>query len=167
MAPPTSNEANKSNGPSMAVQLGLLAGLTVAAIGIGWFVGEMMRSDVGPTIAQSTAEKPEQSAQPVKDPDATSSNPLIIDLVPITTNLAFPSETWVRVELAAFFTEPPASGVVERIQDDLLTYLRTVKIYQIEGASGFAYLKADFKERANMIADGTVEEILIKTMLFE
>ena len=45
--------------------------------------------------------------------------------------------------------------------------MRTVKLHQIEGASGFQHLKADLEERAAIRSDGHVKQVLIRTLLFE
>ena len=55
----------------------------------------------------------------------------------------------------------------ELIHQDLLAYLRTLKLHQIEGASGFQHLKADLEERAAISSGGHVKQLLIRTLLFE
>jgi flagellar FliL protein len=45
--------------------------------------------------------------------------------------------------------------------------MRTVKLPQVEGASGFQHLKEDLEERARIRSGGRVKKILIKTLLFE
>jgi flagellar protein FliL len=57
--------------------------------------------------------------------------------------------------------------VAELIHQDLLAYMRTVKVHQIQGASGFQHLKADLAERAASAARALVRDVLIRTMLLE
>ena len=45
--------------------------------------------------------------------------------------------------------------------------IRTVKMHEIEGASGFRHLKEDLEERAAIRSDGHVKQVLIRTLLFE
>ena len=60
--------------------------------------------------------------------------------------------------------EPP---LIEAVHQDLLAFVRTLKMHQIEGASGFQHLKADLEERAAIRSDGHVKNVLIRTLLFE
>ena len=53
------------------------------------------------------------------------------------------------------------------IHQDILAYVRTLKLHQIEGSSGLIHLKADLDERAAIRSDGHVKRVLIRTMLFE
>jgi flagellar protein FliL len=167
-----------AKGPSMVIQIGVLGVLTLLAIGMGWFVGGYLRGEVGP--AEQTAKHaapaagghaPAAGGHGEAPPDGEEAplytNPQIVDLIPITTNLAAPADTWVRAEMAVYFTGTPKPGVADAIQQDMLGYLRTIKLHQIEGPSGFQHLKADLLERANMVSKGEVKEILIRTLLFE
>ncbi|EHK52231.1 flagellar basal body-associated FliL family protein, partial [Allomesorhizobium alhagi] len=63
--------------------------------------------------------------------------------------------------------EPQSPDLIESIHQDLLAYLRTVKLHQVEGASGFQHLKADLEERAKIRSGGHVKQFLIRTLLFE
>lgn len=45
--------------------------------------------------------------------------------------------------------------------------MRTVKLDQIQSASGFRHLKSDLEERADIRSDGRIKRVLIKTFLFE
>jgi len=45
--------------------------------------------------------------------------------------------------------------------------VRTVKLHQIEGASGYQHLKADLEERAALRSEGHAKQILIRTLLVE
>jgi len=57
--------------------------------------------------------------------------------------------------------------MTETIHQDLLAFLRTLKMYQVEGASGYQHLKADLQERAAIRSDGHAKDVLIRTLLFE
>jgi flagellar FliL protein len=70
----------------------------------------------------------------------------------------------LSVELDQPSTDPMLANT---IQQDLLAYMRTVKLHQIEGASGFQHLKADLTERAAIRSDGHVRAVLVRTLLFE
>mgnify|MGYP000882981905 FL=1 len=105
-----------------------------------------------------------------EDGDAAggSPNPLVVPLPPITTNLAAPSDTWARMELSVELDAPSKDPtLIDTIHQDLLAFMRTVKLHQIEGASGFQHLKADLTERAAIRSEGHVKAVLIRTLLFE
>ena len=57
--------------------------------------------------------------------------------------------------------------MADAIHQDLLAFVRTVKMHQIEGASGFQHLKADLGERASIRSGGHAKAVLIRTLLFE
>jgi flagellar FliL protein len=171
-----------AKGSSLVVQLGVLAVLTAAAVGTGWLVGGHLRAEADTHQAAAANEKADAGHAAAQrhdggqghgaaDADGETpplyANPTIVDLLPVTTNLAAPSDTWVRAELAVHFTRAPQPGVADAIHQDMLGYLRTVKLHQIEGPSGFQHLKADLLERANMISKGEVKEVLVRTLLFE
>lgn len=150
--------------PSLVLQIALLAGLTVAAIGIGWVSGLYLGS-----------RQPEQQAGEEAGPPKADETVLsetweamgIVYLEPVTTNLAGPSNTWVRIEMALIFDGEADTMIAQAVQQDVLAYLRTVKVHQVEGASGFQHLKTDLEERAAIRSDGKVTGILIRTLLFE
>jgi flagellar FliL protein len=92
----------------------------------------------------------------------------LFELAPITTNLAAPNDVWARLEVAIEFDTPPTDeSIVEIVHQDLLSYLRTVKMHQLEGASGIQHLRADLEDRASVRTEGRVKGVFIRTLLFE
>ena len=162
--------APEKKGPSLVVQIALLAGLTVVALGIGWGSGIYLNGQVPAKTTAPAAEgghgKDEGSGNAVSLAELHDSAGVIY-LEPLTTNLAGPTGTWVRIELALVFGPEKDANVAYTVQQDILDYLRTVKIHQIEGASGFRHLKSDLEERAALRSEGKVKGILIRTLLFE
>ena len=63
--------------------------------------------------------------------------------------------------------EPQGEELAGIIQQDFVAYLRTVKMHQIEGASGLRHLMENLEERAAIRSGGHVKRVLIKTLLFE
>jgi flagellar FliL protein len=150
--------------PSMMVQIAVIVGLTVIAIAIGWISGLYLSGK------QTAAEKPDEIRVVKADETrlAEAAEKLgVVYLEPITTNLAGPTETWVRLELALVFNEKSDLVVAQTVQQDILAYLRTVKVHQVEGPSGFQHLKSDIEERAAIRSDGKVRGVLFRTLLFE
>jgi len=155
-------------GPSLVVQAGLLLLLTLLAGGMGWFAGGQigLPAPVGETAGSALPEAGHVGGQGVEHA-ASPGHPTIIPLAPINTNLAAPDDVWVRMDLSLEFREAPEPGLADSIHQDILAFIRTVKLHQVEGASGFLHLKADLDERAKMRSGGKASRVLIRTLLFE
>ncbi len=150
--------------PSMMVQIAVLIGLTVIAIAIGWISGLYLSGKH--TAVEKPAEVRVVKADETRLVEAAEKLGVVY-LEPITTNLAGPTETWVRLELALVFAEKGDLVIAQTVQQDVLAYLRTVKFHQIDGPSGFQHLKSDIEERAAIRSEGKVKGVLIRTLLFE
>jgi flagellar FliL protein len=177
MAVVDQEEAPAKSGPSLVIQIAVLMVMTAAAVGMGWFSGGYLNSTRGvqpsgtdkPTRIDKAHVKTTDKAATRKDgqADAGSEEPSVLPIEAITTNLAAPSDIWVRMELSLVFDGAPDAALGEQIHQDFLAFMRTVKLPQVEGASGFQHLKEDLEERARIRSNGRVRKILIKTLLFE
>jgi flagellar FliL protein len=154
------DEATPPKGPSLVVQLAMLAAMTVAALGVGWLSGSYLKSTEAPAKPAAKAQAPAKSG-------LIADGMTLVDLAPITTNLAAPSETWVRLDASLLLDAPQPEQTVEAIHQDLLAFIRTVKMHQVEGASGYQHLREDLTERASIRSQGHVKELLIRTLVFE
>jgi flagellar protein FliL len=167
-------EQSSKKGPSMMVQVAVLAVMTIAALGIGWVSGSLLGGEVPPanptaSPAAPAAEEAEATPSDKKGKEEEPpANALVVNIPTITTNLAAPSDTWFRMELAVQLDQPSQDpALADTIQQDLMAFMRTVRLHQIEGASGFQHLKADLAERAAIRSDGHVKAVLIRTLIFE
>ena len=63
-------------------------------------------------------------------------------MTPIVTNLAGSPPVWIRLEASLVFDDYPedADMLSARISEDIVGFLRTVSMQQIEGAIGFQHL---------------------------
>jgi len=152
-------------GPPLVVQIGILLALTVSAAGMGWFSGGFLPAGK-PSDAPATHGDDAKSAGGHGSEGARRSE-TIVALGPITTNVAAPGDVWVRMEVSIVLDEPQAADLPDIIRQDLLAYMRTVKMHEIEGASGFRHLQENLAERAAIRSDGHVKQVLIGTLLFE
>jgi flagellar FliL protein len=91
----------------------------------------------------------------------------VIPLDPITTNLSYPSDSWIRIEVSLLFGGAPDQALADQIHQDVLSYLRTVSLQQIEGPRGFQYLRDDLRERVKLRSEGRVNDILFRTFVIE
>ena len=138
--------------------------LTAAAGGGGAFIGTQIVA-----AAKSAAEKaaggpdaPKSSAAPLASTEALK------ELVPVVTNLASPEGTSIRLQTAIVYdkTDAPQIDVIaSKIGEDVLTFVRTLTLAQIQGASGLQALRDDLNERAAVRSDGKVRELLIEMLV--
>ena len=168
MAIAEKGEAQRT-GPPLVVQLVLFAALTFMAAGLGWLTG----SNLIPLAAEKskpgtiTSDREETTSRADEPAEGEPVEPNLYTLEPITTNLADPRDIWVRLEVSLAFEGPADAGLAQEIHQDILAYLRTVKLEQIDTASGFHHLKSDLEERAAIRSNGRVTDIFIRTLLFE
>lgn len=153
---------------SPIVTIAIVAGLSVVAAGGGWLVGNML----APAPAEATAVAPEgeQAGKTGKDGEisrlATEENG-IVALEPFTSNLAYPADNLVRMEVALAFKGAPDPVLAEAIHQDIMAYMRTVSLQQIQGPRGFQYLRDDLKERVDLRSEGRVTNIMFRTFVIE
>lgn len=173
-------EPEPKRGPSLVIQIAVLLVLTAVAAGIGWFSGgflghsqqpaaatDAVPTKVGHGAAADTATNAGHGAAAEANASATASS-RIVDVAPITTNLAVPDTIWIRLELSLLFEkEPEDPELALTIQQDIMAYVRTVKLIQVQGASGYQHLKSDILERAKIRSQGLVKDVLFRTMIFE
>ncbi len=152
---------------------GLLAGtivpilaLTVAAAGGGALVGTRIVSAVRVTAAKD----PQAQARPGA-PSAVEPTTLAVkELAPIVTNLASPQGAIVRLQTAIVYDRSDSNQmdvVAGRIGDDILAFVKTLTMAQLEGASGLQHLREDLNERASVRSDGRVHELMIEMLVVQ
>ena len=81
-----------------------------------------------------------QPAKSAASPDLAPAESLsVYDLPPIVTNLGGPQDTWIRLESSIVFDPkamPHPQAAAAKLGDDILAYLRTVSLKQLEGPVG-------------------------------
>jgi flagellar FliL protein len=170
--PDEGEESGKGDGKKSTLIVTIVGVLiaSVIAAGGGWFVGGLLAPQSLEMQAAATAidniEK-NQGDEEEEIPIAGEEGPNLIRLQPITTNLAFPSDSWVRLEVSLVVKGEPDIEMVELIHQDMLGYLRTLSLQQIQGARGFRYIREDLRERAVLRSRGNVENILVRTFVIE
>lgn len=172
MEEPQEGEGKKKSGP-MALVIPLVV-LTAVGGGGGWVIGNMLAPQV--KQAEDAAKAAEAAAgghggEAKKDeegipPISTEANG-VVALEPITTNLAYPSENWIRLEVALMFNGAPDVQIAEAVHQDIMAYLRTVSLQQVEGPRGFQYLKDDLQERVDLRSEGRVSKVMFRTLVIE
>ena len=117
--------------------------------------------------APPAPDKPLQESTASAPPAQAST---IVDLPPIVTNLGAPQDTWVRLEGSIIFdpkTLPHPEAVAGQIGDDVLAYLRTVTLHQLEGPIGLENIRQDLNEREATRSGGKVQAFVIRTLVVQ
>lgn len=162
-AAPGNGEGGKS--PGLVIPLAVL---TLLAAALGGGVGIQLASTVEKSVTEKAKEKPpEPEAPPLRYADKDT---LLEALKPIVTNLAAPSQTLVRLEISIIYkngtlTNPQLAAA--QIREDVMGYLRTLSLSQIEGPSGLLHLREDLNERAQLRTEGQVDEVVIQTLVVQ
>lgn len=116
----------------------------------------------------SSAEAPSEPEQAVEDIPLKDLR--VIPFPPILTTLAEPKGKWIRLEgalLALPSTEKAPELLAEETGEQILSYLRTLRLADIETPSGFLGLRDDLNETVKVMSDGQVRGILIHGLIVE
>jgi len=138
--------------------------LTVVSGGAG-MLSSLHLLSTAERIADSQKDVPEK---PVAS--AFSASARLRKLSPVVTNLAAPPGAWVRVEAAVVtdqLSEEEANVLVAQLGEDVVSYLRSVSLPQIEGTRGLQYLREDLNERASVRSRGKVRELILETVVVQ
>jgi flagellar FliL protein len=144
---------------------GVFVLLTALAAATGGVLGMHLLS-----VAERMLE--EQRAQP-KVPIRVSKymgTGKLLRLQPIVTNLAAPPGVFARIEASLVtdtLREEEATVMAARIGEDLVAFLRTTSLAQIEGGAGLQHLREDLNERVVIRSGGKVREIVIETLVVQ
>ncbi|SDR61178.1 flagellar FliL protein [Rhizobiales bacterium GAS191] len=144
--------------------IGAAALVTALAAGAGSLYGVAIISTVKDAI--DAKARMEEAATAPRYTDATN----LKELPPIITNLADPPDTWIRLEAAIVFDskpDPVPAVMAGEITGDILAFLRTLTLSQIEGASGLRQLREDLNERVAIRSSGRVHELIIQTLVVQ
>ncbi len=154
--------------PWLGIVVSALA-ITATAAGGGVLFGLKTAATIETTIAQRDA-----AAGAAADKHMLtmkySGDTVVKPIDAVVTNLASPSSTWVRLEASMVFKNgalknPEVTGA--EIRQDMLAYLRTVNIAQLEGPSALQHLLEDLDERAAVRTNGSVSELVIQTLVIQ
>ncbi|KQZ50779.1 flagellar basal body protein FliL [Rhizobium sp. Root149] len=168
----------KKKGGGMVATIAGVAIVTLIGAGGGWFLGGMI-APKDPAAEKAAEEKKQEAAAAAAAaahgggkkeeglPHISTPATGVVQLEPITTNLAYPSDNWVRLEVALAFKGAPEMPLAEQIHQDIMAYMRTVSLQQIEGPRGFQYLKDDIQERVDLRSQGKVSKVMFRTFVIE
>lgn len=162
--PAAAGKAEKKEGAkSLVLTLGLLT-LLSAVIGGGF----------GLSIVSSIQKRIEEKFKAVPQKSETPS-PYIGDIAikrlsPIVTNLMGSESDWIRLEASIVYKagqELNADVMAAQTRQDVLAYLRTVSLAQIQGPSGLLHVREDLNERVKLRSNGQIQELVLETLVVQ
>lgn len=139
--------------------------LVAAAGGVG--LGMKTSASIQKTIADREA------AKPVEDRPLSlkySGDMVLKPIDAVVTNLASPSDTWIRLETAMVFKNGAIANpevTAAELRQDMVAYVRTVTLAQLEGPSALQHLREDLNERVSLRTNGAVDELIIQTLVVQ
>lgn len=154
----------KSRG-SVVQSIGAFAVLTLVAAGSGTLLGLHL---VG-SVEDAMKNKPAEEQAPLPEARYATGTSLL-KVPPVIANLAAPQDVWVRVEASIVVAEEEIQSpdvLAGEIAEDILAYLRTVSLEQIEGPSGLLHLKEDLNDRVAIRSEDQVRELIIETLVVQ
>lgn len=163
MARGEKRDEGKGGGSVLGLAFGVLLASAVAAGG-GVYLGSAV---LGKAQAPAAGGKPDAGKPEVKYADGSK----LVFLQPVMTNLAGSGSSWIRLEAAAVLSgDPPQDDIgklTAMLGEDLVAYMRTVSLAQVEGATGFQTLREDLDERVRIRSEGAVKELIIQSLVVE
>jgi|SRR5690349_12034829 len=160
---PDGGTQSKEGSLRWLLTLGLLT-LLSAAIGGGF--GLVMVSGIERQVEEKYKALPQKTevASPYKGAIA------IKELAAVVTNLAGSQSDWVRLEASIVYKpgeEQHPDVLASETRQDILSYMRTVSLAQIQGPSGLLHLREDLNERARLRSKGTIQELVLETLVVQ
>ena len=153
-------------------------GMSMAQNAIAFVVAGLIAGGVGAIHGMQAKPPAPAEAAAQKDADKPAEEkkfaPVIemgsLDLPPVVTNLAAPPDVWVRIEGSLLFegkTLPHGEALAGQISGDLLAFMRTQTLQQIQGVAGLQHLRQDLNERVATRTQGKVREFVIKSLVVQ
>lgn len=180
-------EGGRSEKGNLVTTLVVALLLTLVGAGVGFAVGVVLKGgdtaqeEPAPveTKSEPEAEKHEAAKaesenaaeeEETEEPEPPLETLKVVPFPPILTTLAEPKGKWVRLE-GSVLVLPAGERSIELIAEEsgerILTYLRTVRLDQIESASGILTVRDDIDEMLKSLSNGEVRGVLIHGLVVE
>ena len=159
-----SSAAEATAKSSVLPLIACIGGLTVLGAGGGVVAGIAIVGKIKASLATNAAP-PEAPARTTLGEDV-----VVRELTPIVTNLAQPEGVKVRLQASILFNKSEVEAptlLSAQITDDLIGYLKTLSIVQLQGGSGLQSLREDLNERVAVRSNGHVRELIIETLVVQ
>lgn len=180
-------EASKRNNHDLMNTLVVFVLLTLTGAGVGFAVGTLL-GEIEVTAGSEEASggnTDKENAQHGATGDGKSDQDMPLDgaeeeqsldglkIIPfpaVLTTLAEPKGKWIRLEGSILMRpsgDKPPELLAEEAGAQILTYLRSVKLSQLESASGALGLRDDLDDTVRSLSGGAVRRILIHGLVVE
>ena len=149
---------------SMLTLLAQVAALTVLGAVGGGFVGTLIVAKVKAAVVAAAVPLEPATRGTV------SEDVVVKELPPIVTNLAQPEGMKIRLQASILYNKKEVETptlMSAQITDDLVGYLKTLSIAQLQGGSGLQSLREDLNERVAIRSEGHVRELIIETLVVQ
>lgn len=140
--------------------------LTMLSAAIGGGFGLVMVSG----IEKRVEEKYKAASEKTETASPYTGNMAIKKLAPVVTNLAGSESDWVRVEASIVYKrgdDQNADVMAGETRQDILAYIRTMSLAQIQGPSGLLHLREDLNERVRLRSNGVIQELVLETLVVQ
>jgi flagellar FliL protein len=161
----TGNQHASRTSPASVVVAVIM--VTLAAVASGGVFGLQLQALVEETFRHKE-DAAGAEAPKIKNGFAEAAS--IRALPPVITNLAGPQRVMVRIEASIVLAgegEDEDDRLAAKIAEDMIAFLRTVSVAEIEGASGFQHLREDLNDRVRVRSDGRVRDLIVHTFVVE
>lgn len=168
-----------------------------AGLGVGVMLAptpgaEQLAAAAEPEAAPDTRAAPKEEAAghgaPAADPHGTAPDAaviaafevpvpvpiegpmIVVPLEPIITNLAAPEGVWLRIEASLLASAGHAhapQAMAAEMAAAMLAYIRTLKLSDIEGNSGFMAFRDDLDDLVKIASHGAARQVLVKSLVVE
>ena len=94
----------------------------------------------------------------------------LVEIPPIITNLKKPTGSWIRVESKAVANTDAIeneAALTQRLSQDILMYLRTLSIADIDSSNGLLQVRTDLNDIARIRSKGTLDEVVSQGLIVE
>ena len=155
--------AKKGGGKGWILALALTS---LVAIGTGGGLGMYLLSTVEKAVDVKKKDEEDKAVKVLK----YTGDLALRSVGSVVTNLADTRDAWVRLESSVVFKTgalPNPDVALAEIKADIVAYLRTVSMRQIEGASGLQHLREDLNERVALRTKGQVRELIVEMLVVQ
>ena len=155
--------------PGLSLMSLVITAAVVTLVAVAGGVGLGMKTSA--SIQKTIADR--EAAKPVEDHPLSlkySGDMVLKPIDAVVTNLASPSDTWIRLETAMVFKNGAIANpevTAAELRQDMVAYIRTVTLAQLEGPSALQHLREDLNERVSLRTNGAVGELIIQTLVIQ
>jgi flagellar FliL protein len=174
----------KGGGGFMSTMLAFLV-ITGLGVGGGGLFGIQAAQKIGPNAKKDDGKAPANDSHGGKDAHAKDAHgggkdahakdgkdpknigPRLVSLPAIVTNLLQPEKVWIRIEASAVMEGDQIDKLTGAIVEDIVAYFKTCTLEQIQGGSGYQYMREDLNERVRVRGQGKVRDFVLQSFIVE